>query len=118
MKFNLMPPVVIVYTDKLPKDWADGWSYGPLILIRPAHKENKGLHVHELFHSAQFWLTLGIHGILYQILPKYRYWSEIWAYRRQLKYSPGSEQRYAEFISTNYKLNVTIDQVLKDLKND
>jgi hypothetical protein len=115
MKFNLFPPALIIYTDKLPADWADGWCFGPVVLIRPEHKDNKGLHAHELFHSTQIWLTLGIHGILYALVPKYRYWSEIWAYRRQLKYSAGKEKVYAKFVVDNYNLDVTEEQALKDL---
>lgn len=115
MKLNLSPLALIVYTEKLPKDWAGGWCFGPLILIRPKYKEDKGLHAHELFHSTQVWLTLGIHGILYSMIPKYRYWSEVCAYRRQLKYSNGAEKHFAKFIATYYKLNVTEEQALKDL---
>jgi hypothetical protein len=115
MKLNIFPPAIVVYTEKLPKDWADGWCYGPVILIRPKHKENKGLHAHELFHSTQVWLTLGIHGILYYAIPKYRYWSEIWAYRRQLKYSPDKAQYYATAITKNYNLNVSVEKALADL---
>jgi len=115
MKINAFPPAIIIYTDKLPQEWAGGWCYGPIILIRPKHQDNKGLLVHELFHSTQFWLTLGIHGILYLLIAKYRYWSEIWAYRRQLKYSMGAEKRFAQFISKHYKLKVTEEQALKDL---
>jgi len=115
MKINAFPPAIIVYTDNLPQEWAGGWCYGPLILIRPRHKDNKGLLVHELFHSTQFWLTLGIHGILYLLIPKYRYWSEIWAYRRQLKYSPHSAEWFSNVISTHYRLKVSEEQALKDL---
>lgn len=115
MKLNLFPLALILYTDRLPQDWAGGWCYGPLILIRPRHKDNKGLHVHELFHSTQFWLTLGMHGILYSFMPKYRYWSEIWAYRRQLKYAPNSAEWFAQVIAKHYRLNVSEEQALKDL---
>lgn len=115
MKISIFPPAITIYTEKLPKDWAGGWCYGPLILIRPKHKNDKGLYVHELFHSTQFWMTLGIHGILYHLISKYRYWSEIWAYRRQLKYSKGSEKHFAQVISKHYRLNVTKEQALKDL---
>jgi hypothetical protein len=115
MKLSIFPPAIIVYTEKLPQDWAGGWCYGPLILIRPRHKDNKGLLVHELFHSTQFWLTLGIHGILYSLIPKYRYWSEIWAYRRQLKHSVGSEKYFAQVIAKHYRLDVTEEQALEDL---
>jgi hypothetical protein len=115
MKINIFPPAIIRYTDKLPQDWAGGWCFGPLILIRPRHKDNKGLLVHELFHSTQFWLTLGLHGIFYSLVPKYRYWSEIWAYRRQLKYSVGRETAFARAIAKHYNLDVTEEQALKDL---
>lgn len=115
MKLNILPPALTIYTNKLPQDWAGGWCFGPIILIRPKYKDDKGLHVHELFHALQFWLTLGIHGILYSMIPKYRYWSEIWAYRRQLKYSPGAKKWFAKMVSEHYKLDVTEKQALKDL---
>lgn len=115
MKINILPLALIIYTDKLPKDWASGWCYGPVILIRPKHKNDKGLLEHELFHSIQFWLTLGFHGLLHYLIPKYRYWSEIWAYRRQLKYTIGAETRFAQAISKYYNLNVSEKQALSDL---
>jgi hypothetical protein len=115
MKFSLLPPAVIIYTDRLPKRWADGWCWGFVITIRPNHRHNQGLLEHELFHSAQFWMTLGLHGLLYRFVPRYRYWSEIWAYRRQIRHQPGTEQRYADIVATFYDLDIDAAQALRDL---
>ncbi len=46
------------YTNKFePKDFA-GKTFGPLILIRPSHKDDVGLHMHELYHVKQWMVML------------------------------------------------------------
>jgi hypothetical protein len=115
MKLKLFPPTLIFYTERFMKDWQGAAARGPFVTIREKYRDNRGLLEHELFHSLQWWMTLGLHSLLYLFVPKYRYWSEIWAYRRQLKYSPGRERLYAGFVATHYNLKVTEEQVLKDL---
>jgi len=115
MKFKLSPPCLIFYRDTRLKDWQGGAAYGPIIIIREKYKNDKGLHEHELFHAKQWWLTLGTHGIWYKLIPKYRYWSEIWAYRRQVKLNPDQLDHYVELIKSHYGLTVSSETIRKQL---
>jgi hypothetical protein len=118
MKFNLFPPSIIFYVEKLPFEWAAGAANGPIIRIKKTHKDNPGIHAHELFHVFQWWITLGLHPILYVLIPHYRYWSEVWAYRRSLLHRPTSLDHYTSAIINKYKLGslkLTREKVIRDL---
>lgn len=54
----------VVYSDKLIKepDFA-GKAFGPLIVIRPSHKDDHGLFVHELYHAKQWAIMFLLCGI-------------------------------------------------------
>lgn len=102
MKFKF--PAIIFYTDNLPEHSA-GCANGPIVRIRPGHKEDKGIEAHELVHVRQWWRTMGLHSILYQCSPKYRLKSEIEAYREQInnphpRYTPDQlKDMYATWLS-------------------
>jgi hypothetical protein len=118
MKFKLIPPALIVYVNSLSAEWAAGQANGPLVRIKKTHQDNPAIHAHELFHVTQWWVTLGLHPILYLLIPHYRYWSEIWAYRRSLIHRPTSLSRYAESIEHKYNLKslkLTKEKIIKDL---
>jgi len=115
MKFKLSPPCLIFYSDTRLKDWQDGATFGPVVIIRPTYKNDLGLLAHELFHTKQWWLTLGTHPIWYNLVPKYRYWSEIWAYRRQLKSNPEYIDYYVDLIESHYGLTVSKETIKKHL---
>jgi len=101
------------YTDKIR---LAGEARGPVILIKPKYKDDKGLHVHELTHVKQ-WLvvtllsfvtilagyfylpldlpveylallpvSIAVHGLLYKFIPAYRLWSEVQCYTKQAEY--------------------------------
>ena len=98
-----------------------GKSYGPVILIKEKYKEDKGLLEHELVHSKQFYVTLGIAGLLYLLLPRVKYAAELAAYRVQLGYASDSYRekaiaRFTTFIVSNYNLNVEVNSTMNDLK--
>jgi chorismate mutase len=88
-----------------------GCAYGPVILIRPAYREDRGLLEHELEHRRQWLRSFGLHGLLYLLSDRYKLWAEVAAYKRQLIYSPGRERRFAEFIATRYGLSVSVEEV-------
>lgn len=100
----------IKYTDSLPPAFG-GEANGPMIRIRPKHRNDVGLLEHEKFHVREWWawflvmalLSLGVslavgpmiglplllwaplaHDAAYQRVRRYRQWSEVKAYRIQL----------------------------------
>ena len=100
------------YTDDMPDNFA-GYARAWFIRIRPAYKDDKGLHEHELEHVRQFWRTLGFHGLLYLVSKKYKLNAEVEAYQEQLKYAPATtniehyRKLYAQYISEDYGLDIT-----------
>jgi hypothetical protein len=68
-----------------------------------------------LVHVRQFWRTWGLFGIPYYLSRTRRFEYEVEAYREQLKYSPGREQRFARFLARNYDLDITESQALAAL---
>lgn len=99
----------------------------PLVLINRKHKGDKGLRAHELHHLKLHWawfLVVGTililtthlvvailvatsaHDIVYTFISKYRCWTEVQAYRRQLTYG-GSINKAAIALVNNYDLKLT-----------
>jgi len=104
----------LFYTDKFLKPWAAGCALGPVILIRPKYKGDKGLLAHEKVHVKQFWYTFGFMLILNHV-KKRRYQFELEAYKEQLKHSPEHLEYFAWAISERYGLDVSNEQALRDL---
>jgi hypothetical protein len=110
-------PVPVFYVDSLGK--AAGRSNGFIIRVVKEYKSDKGLLEHELQHCRQFYRTLAIHAFLYKFSKKYRYKAEIEAYKIQLKYcenKDASAKKFANFLATNYSLDVSEAEALSDLK--
>lgn len=105
----------IFYVDSLPNN-RHGQTQGPFVRILKSNRDDVGLREHELVHVKQWFLTLGLHSALYLVSKRYRLWSEVQAYRKQLEYSPGRELKFAIFIVERYKLNISVDEVLKRLQ--
>ena len=72
--------VPILVRDRLPlrKDGAMFWGYcyGPVIAILRGHEDDPALIRHEREHVKQFYMTLGLHLILYPLCRRYRLWAE------------------------------------------
>lgn len=110
---------LLVYTDWIKTGFA-GCSNGPIIRIRPKYKDDLGLEMHERQHIKQWWITLGLHSLLYFLSKKYRLWAEVSAYEEQLKYPPASgrdayRKIYAGFISTKYGIKITVREAYEKL---
>ena len=100
---------LVFYTELgVPQGFA-GAARGPVALIRPQYRGDAGLLAHEMVHVKQWWLTFGLHSILYLLFEFYRLDSEVEAYRVQLKHSPGNERRFAEFIATKYRIGISVE---------
>lgn len=115
IKRTFLFPAIIFFTDKLPSG-TGGQARGPVIFIRKKYQRDPGLLAHELTHVRQWFLSFGLHSLLYLTIKKYKLWAEISAYREQLKYSPGMEEKFAGFISEKYGLNVTKTYALRRLE--
>lgn len=85
MNLRLSPPALIFYSDNLP-DGVAGQAKAFVVRIRPEYRTDVGLEMHELEHVKQWWMTLGLHPLLYAFCRPYRAWSETKAYRIQTQY--------------------------------
>ena len=109
---------IVVYTDRLIPARFAGYTIGPVILIRPSHRWDRGLLEHERVHVAQFWRTLGLCGIGCLLSRRYRLRCEVDAYREQLRWasSPVAASRlFARFLAQNYDLRISEEQALAEL---
>lgn len=106
------------------------------IFIRPSYRGDEGLYQHELTHVKQWWcitivsalllgamympaagVSIGVYGMLYQWVPRFRLWAEAQAFKRQLKYyDDDRSNKFAGFIARNYNLEVTHEQAQDLLK--
>jgi hypothetical protein len=129
------------YTENLPAG-VGGRAVGPVIQIRASRGGDEGLYQHEWLHVQQWlgcmllcfiaalvassyitnplwWqglivLAPSLHFILLRF-PAYRYWSEIFAYRVQLKHSPGDVDKFVGYMMNNYGLKVPVAKIKHDL---
>ena len=90
---------MIFYTNRFVPEGSAGCARGPVILIRPEYRYDKGLLAHEQVHTYQWWRTLGLHSFLYLFSKRYRLKAEVEAYREQLKYRPDCLEKYATWLS-------------------
>jgi hypothetical protein len=107
----------VIYTDFLIPKKYDAMTRGPLILVRPEFKDEKGLVEHEIVHVKQWWKNPLFHALMYKISKKYRLASEVEAYKHQLKfYDEDHTYLFAGYIANQYKLNITLDEVVEKLR--
>jgi len=117
-------PHILKYTDKVK----GGSSKFCFIKINPKFKDDVGLHKHELEHVKQFWggvlLSLPsffIHPLLplagllcfpllYTFSRKFRLWSEVQAYKVQLKYNKDDVEYFVKYLVEDYDLKINHDQ--------
>lgn len=119
-----------------------GEARGPVIRILEKYRHDEGIYQHELMHVMQWavwsilclptayvlyqlglfdYLGLAIlpctfHQLLYKIMPAYRFWAEVEAYKVQaLSYPDDRRPLFAEFIAGYYDLNITTKQALDAL---
>ena len=96
---------MIFYTNRFIPTGSAGCARGPVILIRPEYRYDKGLEAHERVHTYQWWHTLGLHSFLYLFSKRYRLRAEIGAYKEQLKWPPAVndsdryKSKYASWIA-------------------
>ena len=110
-------PALILYTERLPYG-VGGIARGPLVLIRPQYRNDRGIHAHELEHVRQWWVTCGLHPLLYYFVRRYRLWSEVGAYRVQMQLPDGqggrlsAESAARRLMKPRYRLELTDERAL------
>lgn len=110
------PNIVIFNSFGVPQRFA-AYSWGPIIWVSPAYRDDLPLIHHEQVHSRQFWRTFGLHGIFYTLSKTYRFKAEVEAYGEQVKKAlelgiRPDERYFAKLITTHYNLDVTQQQAL------
>jgi hypothetical protein len=136
MKFTWKPLAII---RKREDTGGYGLARGPYVTL-PADSTPHQLP-HELTHVKQWWgltvacaaalyvlqlyitalplgvvaLSIGVHGVLYALSKKYRFWAEVQAYRVSVETSP---ERFEDFTKMlhNYDTGKTLDQCRSELK--
>lgn len=135
-------PTWTIYTDNMPAKFG-GCAGAFVVRIRPKYRDDAGLHAHEDEHVRQwyagvligalvacvmaylpglwlwsaFWplaLIAGcfLHPLAY-LLPRYRLWAEVRAYRIQLNHYPDDRSRlFAGFLASKYRLEITPGEAL------
>jgi hypothetical protein len=108
---------LVFYTTSLPEGVA-GRANGPIIRINNDYKDDYGLYKHELMHVKQWFFTLGIHPILYKLIPKYRLWAEVQCYKEQARhYQEDKKSLFSKYIAERYNINISQEQALTLLNN-
>ena len=103
----------VFYTNRfIPKDSAGcALGFAPIILIRPAKRDDIGLLAHERKHCEQWYRHPIMHGTTYTLDAHYRLLCEVEAYKEQLKHAPDKLNRFVGFICEGYMLDVTESHV-------
>tara|TARA_R110000772_G_scaffold138467_4_gene247433 strand:- start:724 stop:1182 length:459 start_codon:yes stop_codon:yes gene_type:complete len=130
MQFNLIPPAAI----RIRRD-VGGWGYarGPYVSLSADTTPHQ--LPHELTHVAQWWavtafcaallwlaqvafpsvpleamaLSIGVHGGLYALSKRYRFWAEVQAYRVSVETSPERAEDFVKMLH-NYDTGKTLAQ--------
>jgi hypothetical protein len=135
-------PTIVRYTDNMPdKNAAE--TRGFYVKVRNNRKDDIGIHHHEYEHVTQWYIItilsfifmifvscfnsdliyfsticLSVNSILYKMVPSYRLYAEVFAYKTQAKFdSVDNTEKYARFICDNYGLNINKETAIKLIRN-
>jgi hypothetical protein len=97
------------YVETLPRGLA-GAANGPIIRILRAYRDDAGLWRHEYEHVRQFYLTLGMHPMLYKFVRRYRAWAEAHAFARQAKPDFSDLHVMARRMASGYDLRLSPEE--------
>jgi hypothetical protein len=104
---------MILYTNRFIPAKHQAATRGPVILIRPEYRNDRGLLEHEKVHRRQWLRTLGLHSLLYLFSEDYRLRAEVEAFREQLKHYPDDRRlKFAQLIAENYGIDITRGEAL------
>lgn len=132
------------YVKSLPPN-VGGEARGPVIRILEKYRNDRGIYEHEVEHVQQWFvgafvgaaliallwhfypvfdkslavLGMATHPLLYSLVPRYKLWCEVQAYREQAKhYEDDRRPLFAQFIARNYGLKVTAAEALSMLNKE
>jgi hypothetical protein len=139
-------PHLTIYTDNLPPN-VGGTAQAFVVKIRPKYKDDKGIHDHEYVHVKQWykamaaWVAIialltiatyddfgyalaplaiagvGLHGLLYLLIPSYRLEAEAEAYAAQTKPDRSDLDLMAYRMSLpSYRLGITQEQAKAEIE--
>ncbi|QYY30295.1 DUF4157 domain-containing protein [Cupriavidus pinatubonensis] len=112
MRLSTHPLAVILTASRLIPARFDGYTVGPVVLVRPGTSE--ALLAHELTHVRQFWRTGGLYGLLTWLSPRWRLRFELEAYRAQLAVTgPLPTLHFAAVLASNYDLSITQEEAYR-----
>lgn len=103
----------IFYTKRLIPPSFNVLTIGPLILMQPHCRGDRALLAHELVHVQQWRRSFGLFWPLYLLSRKHRLRYEVEAYRRQLEFAPGAALCFAQVLSTQYWLKVSVQEAYR-----
>ncbi|MGE8365975.1 hypothetical protein [Cupriavidus sp.] len=114
MKLYLRPLCLVIVTARLIPARFDGYTVGPVVLVRPG--TSAALLAHEQTHARQFWRWLGCNGLLYQVSRRWRLRLELEAYRAQLAVAgaPAALPLSAD-LASRYDLDITQEEAYRQL---
>lgn len=105
---------MVIYTNLMPERF-DGWTIGPVTLIRPSHRDHYPLHAHEEVHRAQFWRN-PFKACLYLFSGKVKLAMELEAYSAQVA-AGGNANDCANALASLYGFDLTPTEALTLLTN-
>ena len=112
MKLCLRPLCLVLQTQRLIPAGFDGYTLGPLVLVRPG--TSAVLLVHEQTHARQFWRWLGLNGLMYQVSRRWRLRLELEAYRAQLAVAgPPAALQLSAALASQYDLGITQEEAYR-----
>lgn len=112
MKFCLRPLCLVVVTQRLIPTHFDGYTVGPVVLVRPG--TSAALLAHEQTHARQFWRFLGCNGLLYQVSRRWRLRLELEAYRAQLAVAgPPAALQLSAALASRYDLDIMQEEAYR-----
>ncbi|MCY1306329.1 hypothetical protein D9M70_561840 [compost metagenome] len=108
MRLQRSPLCLLIESTRLIPKRFDGFSFGPVVLIKPG--ASAGLLAHELTHVQQFWRRPFMHALRYQFSAAYRQACEVEAYKAQLDVNGWEVARViavSNALASKYRLGIT-----------
>jgi hypothetical protein len=105
--FKFTPvPHLVYYVDDL-----GGNSIGRAnaFVIRLGNRSESN-YQHELMHVKQWYMTIGMHGLLYKFVPRYKLWAEAQAYRKAITYGRSLDSAAYGLKDPSYGFNLTLNE--------
>jgi hypothetical protein len=106
-------PVPVFYTEALTMGYS-AFCWCLFIVVRPEKRGKCKILEHELVHCKQFYRSLGFYPLMYSISRRYRYKSEIEAYKEQIRLGGATIEEAANWIIKNYGITGLLKERVKN----